>query len=356
MRLFKKNNLVGVDIGSSAIKIVQLKKIKKKGQNQFALVNLAYSKLPSDIIREEEITKPELVAEIIRNLFQENKIEAKNVATSISGRSVIVKKIRLPKMIEEELEDSIQWEAEQFIPFDINDVSLDFQILSNNDNEEDEMDVLLVAVKKDSISNIVNILELGGLKPVVVDIDAFALENMFEINYSPDPDNCTALIDLGAETMCLNIVKGTISNFTRDTSIGINQLNRTIQRELVLDFDQSEALLKGIGFEGKSKNDILQYRTGFFEELLAEIQRSFDYFSATAEDININKICLSGGGSIMEGLPEFLKERLGSDVETLNPFQNIYVDDKKFDLDYISHISPMMNIGVGLALRRVGDR
>jgi len=354
--LFENKDLIGVDIGASAIKMVQLKKIKKKGFKDYELFKMAYTKLPPEVIKEEEILKPEIVAETIRNIFQENKIEIKNVATSISGKSVIVKKIRLPKMIEEDLEDSIQWEAEQFIPFDINDVSIDFQIISDMNSPDNEMDVLLVAVKKERISDIVSIMELAGLKTAVIDIDVFALENMFEINYSIDPESYFALIDLGAETMCLNILKGNVSSFTRDTSIGINQFNRTIQRELLLDYDQTEALIHGVDIEGKKKEDILPFRDGFLEELLAEIQRSFDYFKATTDNTDINKIYLSGGGAKMDGLLEFLKERFYKDVEILNPFENIFVDSKKFDTDFLSSVDTMLNISVGLALRRIGDR
>lgn len=355
MNLFEKKDLVGVDIGASAIKIVQLKRNKKKKTRQYELVNLVYSKLPSDVILEDVIKQPEVVAETLRNAFQEHNINLKKVATSVSGRSVIVKKIRLPKMIEEELEDSIQWEAEQFIPFDIKDVSLDFQIMSDKHSPEDEMDVLLVAVKKERVTDIVNILELSGLQTEIVDIDAFALENMFEINYSPDPESYNALIDIGAETMCLNILKGTASSFTRDTSIGINQFNRTIQRELSVDFDQAEALIKGLDLRDKTMDDIIPYRDVFWEELLAEIQRSLDYFKATGESDRIDKIFLSGGGALMFGLSDFLTKRLNIPVDKIYPFENITVDTKNFEQDYISSIAPMMNISVGLALRRIND-
>lgn len=356
MKLFEKKDLIGLDIGSSAIKAVQLKKIKKKDGKTYELVNLAFVKLPPKLITEDEILKPDLVAETIKRAFDENKIDVKNVATSISGRSVIVKKIKLPKMMEEELEESIQWEAEQFIPFDINDVALDFQIISNKEAPEDEMDVLLVAVKKDHIYDIVNIIELSDLTPAVVDIDAFALENMFEINYTQEPDSFDALIDIGAEITCLNILKGGASVFTRDTSIGINQFHRTVQKEMHLDYDQSEALLKGVEVQGQSKEDIVPLRSGFLAELVTEIQRSFDYFWATAENSPISKIYLSGGGAMMQGLPEFLNERLGIPVEIIEPFKNILINPKRFDPDYISSIAPMMDIAVGLGLRRVGDR
>ncbi|MGA1863733.1 MAG: type IV pilus assembly protein PilM [bacterium] len=356
MKLFEKKDLVGLDIGASAVKVVQLKKIKKKQGKMYELINLAYRKLPPETIKEDEFTKPEIVAETIKKTFADNKIETKNVAVSISGRSVIVKRIKLPKMLPEELEESIQWEAEQFIPFDINDVTLDFQIMPSDDPLNDNMDVLLVAVKKDRITDIVNIIELSELVPVVVDIDSFALENQYEINYTPDPEKYEALIDIGAETMCINVLKQGASVFTRDASIGINQLHRTMQREMFLNFSQSETLLNGIEVEGRTKDEIIPYRDNFYEELLAEIQRSFDYFRATAEDGVVSGIFLSGGGSLLENFSDFLNERMGLPVQQMDPFKNIFINLKKFDREYISSVSPMMAVGIGLALRRVGDR
>ena len=356
MKLFEKKDLVGLDIGASAVKVVQLRKIKKKQGKIYELINLALKKLPPETIKEDEFTKPEIVAEAIKKTFADNKIETKNVAVSISGRSVIVKRIKLPKMLPEELEESIQWEAEQFIPFDINDVTLDFQIMPSDDPLNDNMDVLLVAVKKDRITDIINIIELSELTPSVVDIDSFALENQYEINYVPNPERYEALVDIGAETMCINVLKQGSSVFTRDASIGINQLHRTMQREMFLNFSQSEALLNGIEVEGRTKDEIIPYRDGFYEELLTEIQRSFDYFRATAEEGVVSGIFMSGGGSMLENFPEFLNERMGIPVQQMDPFRNIFINHKKFDLEYISSISPMMAVGIGLALRRVGDR
>jgi len=356
IKWFEKKDLIGLDIGASAVKVVQLKKIKKRQGKTYELMNLALSKLPPEVIKEDEFTKPDIVADTIRRTFADNKIEIKNVAVSISGRSVIVKRIKLPKMAAEELEESIQWEAEQFIPFDINDVTLDFQIMPSEDVSADNMDVLLVAVKKDRITDIVNIIELAELIPSIVDIDSFALENQFEINYTPSPEDYEALVDIGAETMCLNVLKHGSSVFTRDASIGINQLHRTMQREMFLDFSQSEALLNGIEVEGRTKDEIIPYRDGFYEELLAEIQRSFDYFRATAEEGMVSSIFLSGGGSRLENFPEFLNERLGVPVQIMDPFKNIFVNYKRFDQEYISSIAPMMAVGIGLALRRIGDR
>ncbi|MGA1843841.1 MAG: type IV pilus biogenesis protein PilM [bacterium] len=354
MNPFEKKDLVGLDIGASAIKVVELKRLKK-GKN-YELVNLALTKLPPEVIKEDEITKPEIVAENIKKTFRDNKIENKNVAVSISGRSVIVKRIKLPKMSEEELEESIQWEAEQFIPFDINDVSLDFQIMSGLDAASENMDVLLVAVKKDRITDIVNIIELSELVPAVVDIDSFALENQYEINYTPEPEKYEALVDIGAETMCINVIKDGASVFTRDASIGINQFHRTIQREMFLDFAQSEALMNGVEVEGRTKDEIIPYRDGFYEELLAEVQRSFDYFRATAEEGMVSGIYLSGGGSLLENFTDFLTERLGISVQQIDPFRNVQINLKKFDREYITSIAPLMAVGIGLALRRIGDR
>jgi type IV pilus assembly protein PilM len=355
--LFKKKDVIAVDIGTSSIKLVELSKKRKAPHDKlYQLKNLALTPLPPDTIVEDEIRRPEILVNTLVELFTGNKIENKNIITSLSGRSVIVKKIRLPRMEEDELADSIQWEAEQFIPFDINDVDLDFQIINYTDTEPPEMDVLLVAVKKERILQIMDIIREANLIPAIMDVDVFTIENQHELNYDSDEENCVVLMDIGAETMNINIIKRGYSVFTRDASFGGNQYTKLIQHELELDFQSAEALKLGEEVEGISPQLITPLQKSFFEDLIAEIQKSFDYFRTTNEEGNISKIYLSGGSAKLNGITSFLGEQLELDVEITNPFKKIYIDENMFNLDYINYISPMMSVGVGLALRRVNDR
>src|ERR1700694_2321132 len=234
----KQKALVGLDIGSSSIKAVELKSTKQG----YELVSFGLEALAQDTVVDGAIMDAPLVAGAISSLFETQKVHTKSVATAVSGHSVIVKRVTLPAMTEEERSDRIQSEASQHIPFDISDVNLDYQLLESIDSQ---MDVLLVAVKKDKILNHTNVLAQAGKTPTVVDIDAFALQNCYEANYDPTPGQTVALLNVGASVMNINIVRGGIPLFTRDVSVGGNQYTDALQKELDLSFDDAERLKKG---------------------------------------------------------------------------------------------------------------
>src|SRR5450755_2155004 len=234
----KNKQLVGLDIGSSSIKAVELKSTK----HGYELVSFGLEPLAQDTVVDGAIMDAPLVAGAITNIFETQKVKTKNVATAVSGHSVIVKRVTLPMMSEDELYDRIQSEASQHIPFDIADVNLDHQLLESLDSQ---MDVLLVAVKKDKILNHTNVLAQAGKNSVIVDIDAFALQNCFEVNYDPDPGQTVALLNVGASVMNINIVRGGIPLFTRDVSVGGNQFTDALQKELDLSYEDAERLKKG---------------------------------------------------------------------------------------------------------------
>src|SRR5438876_4513078 len=320
-------SIVGLDIGSSSIKAVELK--KSKGEIQVAA--LGVEPLGSDIVVDSMIVDSGSVSSAIAKLFNEQKISSKNVATSVSGHSVIVKKIPMQTMSDAELSDTIQTEAAQHIPFDITDVNIDYQILTE-DTGEPQMDVLLVAVKKDKILNYTNVLSLAGKAPAVVDIDAFALQNCYEYNYEPAPGTTVALLNLGASVMNINIVKGTTPLFSRDVSVGGNQYTDSLQKELDLGFDDAEALKLGqrVGTVSEdAKLPILQQVT---EIIVLEIQKTFDFFRATAAGEHIERIYLAGGSSKVPGLVEALRQEFSLPLEILNPFQRITVDGSDAEL------------------------
>ena len=337
--------VVGLDIGSSMIKAVEL----KRARGEIQVAHLGMEPLASDIVVDSMIVDSGSVSSAISKLFNENQIKGKSVATSVSGHSVIVKRIPMQSMGDADLAESIHAEASQHIPFDIGDVNIDYQVLTEEGGPT--MDVLLVAVKKDKILNYTNVLSLAGKSAAVVDIDAFALQNCYEYNYQPAPTATVALLNLGASVMNINIVKGNSPLFTRDVSVGGNQYTDGLQKELDLSFDDAEALKLGrkVGTVSEdSKLPILQQVT---EIIVLEIQKTFDFFRATTSGENIQKICVAGGTARVPGLLDLLKEEFALPVEELNPFRKVVINPGRHNEDEIRKIAPRLAIAVGLALR-----
>lgn len=340
----KQKPLVGLDIGSSSIKAVELKSSKQG----YELVSFGLEPLAQDTVVDGAIMDAPLVAAGIASIFERQKIKTKAVATSVSGHSVIVKRVTLPLMTEEELYDRIQTEAAQHIPFDIADVNLSYQLLESVDTQ---MDVLLVAVKKDKILNHANVLAQAGKTPTVVDIDAFALQNCFEVNYDPDPGQTVALLNVGASVMNINIVRGGIPLFTRDVSVGGNQYTDALQKELDLSFEDAERLKKGETIAGVAEEQRGTILRSVSDILILEIQKTFDFFRATASGENIQRIYLAGGTARVSGLVDLLREEFAMPVEELYPFRKIVINPGRHSEEQIRELAPRLAIAAGLALR-----
>jgi len=350
----KKKGLVGVDIGSSAIKVVELRP-GGKGGNEYQLANLGLEPLPPEAIVDGAIMDSGAVIDAIQRLFTAQKIKTNEVATSVSGNAVIVKKISLPQMTTEELAESIHWEAEQYIPFDIQDVSLDYEVVEGG-GSGGNMDVLLVAVKKDKIGDYTSAISQAGKNAQIVDVDVFALQNCYEVNYGIDAGRVVALLNVGASIMNINIIKGATSIFNRDIAVGGNQYTDAIQKDLNLSFDQAEAVKKGQRVEGANPDSLGPILQAVSENIALEIQKTFDFFKATSSEDRIDRIFLSGGTAKVKGLQELLAERFDAGVELLNPFNSVTYNPRDFDPDFIADIGPSAAIAVGLAARKVGDR
>ena len=355
MALFgKKKGLVGVDIGSSAVKAVELK-AGGKGGAEYQLLNIGLESLPPEAIVDGAIMDSGAVIDAIQRLFSSQKIKTTDVATGVSGNAVIVKKISLPQMSPEELQESIHWEAEQYIPFDIQDVSIDYELIEGS-GSGGNMDVLLVAVKKDKISDYTSALAQAGKTPRVVDVDVFALQNCYEINYGVDPGRVTALLNVGASIMNINIIKGSTSIFNRDIAVGGNQYTDAIQKDLNLSFDQAESLKRGAHVDGAAPENLQPILQAVSENIALEIQKTFDFFKATSSEDRIDRIFLSGGTSKIQGLRDLLADRFEAGVELMNPFNNVTYNPRDFDPDFLAELGPSAAIAVGLAVRKVGDR
>jgi len=351
----KVKAVIGLDIGSSAVKAVELK-VSGKG---FKVVAFGSEPVPPDSIVDGAIIDGTAVADAIRRLFENNKaFKTKDVAASLSGNAVIVKKINLPVMTEAELAESIYWEAEQYIPFDIQDVSLDYQILDPGTGPDSKgtMDVLLVAAKKEKIADYTGVIAQAGRVPVVVDVDAFALQNAYEVNYGLDPQAVVVLLNAGASAININILSGEQSLFTRDISIGGNAYTEAVQKELNLPFESAEQLKKGQPIDGVAFEEVTPALHAMTENVLLEIQKTFDFFKATASSDRIDKIVLSGGASRVDGFAKALEDRFGAPVEAFDPFKKIAFDPTKLGVLEPETLVPTAAVAVGLALRKAGDR
>ena len=350
----KSKAAIGLDIGSSAVKAVELKAVGKG----FRVAAFASEPIPPDSIVDGAIIDGAAVAEAIRRVFANKNFKTKEVAASLSGNAVIVKKISLPVMTVAELAESIYWEAEQYIPFDIQDVNLDYQILDpgTGPNSKGTMDVLLVAAKKEKIADYTGVIAQAGRVPVVVDVDAFALQNAYEINYGHDAKAVVVLLNAGASAININILSGDQSVFTRDISVGGNAYTEAVQKELNLSFESAEQLKKGDPVDGLSFAEVQPVLHAMTENVLLEIQKTFDFFKASASSDRIDRVLLSGGASRVHGFIKALEDRFGTAVEPFDPFKKVSFDATKLGVSDPDSVVPMAAVAVGLALRRAGDR
>ena len=353
---FGSQSMVGLDIGSSTVKAVEL---SSKGKGKvFELTHVGVARLAPEAIVQGAFLNSSAIVDAIREAVDSAKIKSKNVAAAVCGHSVIVKKVSLPAMTREELDEQIRWEAEQYIPFDVNEVNLDFQILETSDGEG-QMDVLLVAAKKDLIDDYVQVISEAGLTPAVIDVAAFAVENAFEANYEVRPDEVVALVNIGAQVVNINILMDGTPVFTRDITTAGNHYTEEIQKTLSISFEEAERIKLG----GKNSEDsqevvpqeVEKAMQSVTETVIGEISRSLDFFSATSADSRIARVMLSGGSASVAGLKAAFHERTGLDVEIFNPLARM-VPSSNFDPDYLDELAPSLGVSVGLALRQVTAR
>lgn len=365
MSIPKKNHLIGLDIGSHAVKLVEIDQSKK----EMRLKNFGIIWLPRESVVEGYIKDKEAVSTAIKQLVRNMKARNKNVAISISGFSVIIKKIMIGSKDESELEATIHEEAEQYIPFDINEVNMDFDILgaegaeeaseeAEKSEESDRMEVMLVAAKKDIIDDYVGLLGLSGLNPTVLDVDAFALQNAFEASTDKaDTTSCIALVNVGAEELGINAIKNGISMFTRDSSYGGAQITEAIMSEFNVDFEEAEKIkLGGAEIDTQKKAALDEIFKSVISDWVREITRALDFLSSAFPEDAIEKIVIAGGACRTPGFKEHLESETGIPVGILNPFAGMSIEEKYFDGKYLEYMAPQAAVAVGLALRSIGDK
>jgi len=347
----KPKNVVGLDIGSSAIKLVEL---KEKVGGTYQLLKMGVERLSPEAIVDGSIMDSSMVVETISRLNSEKGVKNSNYATSLSGHSVIIKKISLPAMSADELAESIQWEAEQYIPFDINDVNLDYVPLTTP-GTGDNIDVILVAVKKEKINDYTSVISQTGKVPVLVDVDAFALQNCYEMNHDVSENRVLALVNIGASVTNVNVLSGTNSLFWRDITFGGNQYTDAIQRELSLSFEQAEELKRGKTVGDHTIQQVIPILNSVSEDFAGELRKTLDFFTATSGAERVDEIVLAGGGSGVLNLDATLRDKFSIPVSIMDPFRNVSVDEGEFNPEELAEIGPSMAIAVGLALRKLGD-
>jgi type IV pilus assembly protein PilM len=363
MAVPKKNQLLGLDIGSHSVKLAEIDQTKK-GR---VLRNFGIIGLPPEAIVEGAIKEMEIVSSAVRTLIKNLRIRNRNVATSISGYSVIVKKITVAKRGESELEGAIHEEAEQYIPFDINDVNLDYDLLSSGSEAkeegeaggekggQDQMDVMLVAAKKDIVEDYMSLLQMAGLNPEVLDVDAFALQNAFEVS-AENPTGCFALVNVGAEELGINAIWKGVSMFTRDSSFGGFQITEAIMSQMKVSYEEAEKIkLGGVKIE-KERGLLEEIFTSVVSGWVQEIKRALDFLATTYPDATIEKIMVSGGSCRIPGFQKYLELETEIPVAELNPFAGLVMNERMFDPKYLSYMAPQAAVAVGLALRSIGDK
>lgn len=363
---FKSRNLIGLDIGNFMIKAVQM---KRKGDS-LRITSMAIAQVPDEVQEEADpYIKNDLLANTIKHLLKENDIKGSRVVTAIAGDVVIVRYVKLPYMSEDELKNVISYEAEQYIPLAIDQVVLDFEVLGELEEDgQRKIEVLLVAAKEEIIELHVALIKQAGLIPAVIDVNSFALQNAHEFNYGLAEGETIALIDIGAKLTTINILESGITHLTRDVAVAGNNFTREIQREFDLSFAEAEKLKKEEGVVLVESEDIMQMEipkkddksnrigeaiTPVLNKLIAEIQRSFDYYESSIRKSAVTKIILSGGTAKLKNLDKYLAEKLAVTVELNDPFKKVMVSDKEFDVDYIAENAQLFNISVGLALRQM---
>jgi len=361
MKLFsrKKDTIMGIDISASGIKLVEL----SHGKSGYELKALANVPLPRDAIVENTVIDSIAVSQALLDAIEKAEVDTKHVAIAVSGNAVIIKVIQVPVATEFELESQIEFEADQHVPFDIEDVYLDFQILGETEEDPEHMDVVLVACKREIIDDYQLVLSEAGLTTSIVDCSVFALENAVEetgvfvqdsteldveeaIEGESDGDAAYALVNIGANIININIMREGRMAFVRDQFYGGQNLTEAIQKSHALSFSAAEEMKKN-NIDDVEPNVLEE----FFANLSSEIGRSLDFYGANNAEYPVQKLLLSGGCALIKDIDIELDQRLGIETKILNPFDGIKVSEKQFDIDYLNKIGPMMLVPVGLAMR-----
>jgi len=349
-----ERRLAALDIGSSSIKLAEIQDTSKG----YILSRFSQMPLARGVIIEGTVVEPKVLAATIKELYKQSGCRQKKIVTSLSGHAAIVKKVTFDRMDESELQDLIEDEAAKYLPFDdLTMVNYDCQILGDNPYNPNQMDVLIVVAQKEIIEGYTEAIEESGLLPVIMDVDTFALETMYEENYAFDQDEVAVLINIGASITSLNAVKGGASIFTRDVTLGGNFITEAIAKNLNVSFEDAEEVkISGFGDDEQARSISRDGMIAYADVICSEIERSVDYFRSTFGGETISQVLLSGGGALIPGIAADLSRRLDLEVEMINPFKRITCHKHILDKEAEDRLGPIAAVGVGLALRKIGDK
>ncbi len=345
----KKQSLVGLDIGSHTIKAVEL-----EGQpgKSYRLTNWGISAPLAEAIVDGEIMDRQMVTDAVSNLLESRGIKSRNVVAAVSWRAVIVKKITMNKLSAEDAQQAVYWEAEQHVPYDINDVSLDFEILGPAPTDPKQMQVLLVAAKKDMVMSFSDLIREAGLTPLIVDVDSFAAQNALANNYDFSPEEVVAILNIGSEMTNINITQAGVPYFTKDLQVGGNSFIEAAQRKFNLSQSEAAAAVRG----ESGQHDMTPVIEQSCEGLATALERAQAYLRTAGEAGAITRVMLCGGAALTPGLAEFLNKRFSIPTEIANPLSRIQYDPSLFAGQDVMKVAPLLTVGIGLALRRLGDK
>ncbi len=344
MALFGRNRTsIGLDIGSGFVKVVEV----DHSGDQPEVTRVVMRALLPDAIVEGEIMDYGLISDTVRGLFQELNLKNADVVTAVGGHDVIIKKIQMDRMKETEAREVIRWEAEQHVPFDIKSVELDFQVL-NPHGEGLQMDVLLVAAKRELVDNKVGLLQDAGVNPVIIDVDAFALHNAFEHNYPDAMEGIIALVNVGHETTNVNILEDGVPILTRDIPFGSRRIREDLQRERGLTAEQAEDVVQA----RETVDDLVRFVESSADEVAVGIERASAFLMTRDDGEALGKIFLSGGGARIPGMGDALARRMNVETHLVNPFERVPVRPDASGEISIDEAAPMLLLPLGLALRR----
>lgn len=355
LSFMKAKKIVGLDIGSFAIKVIELKPKKKGKEIVFELLSLGYEPVPYQSIVEGSIMDSTAVADAIQHIFAESKSKSNHISFGVSGSSVIVKRIEVQRLSPNEMHEHILWEARPHIPFTPEEVNIDYEILEASDVPPDRVAVILAATKKEKLNDYLNVISIAKKTPVIVDLDSFAILNSVMVNYEIYQNRCIAIINIGSSITNVVIAKNGNPVFVRDIAFGGNQFTDLIQKELNLKYEKAEAVKKGRQIEGVSPAAVKPVISLVFSELKSEIKKTFEFYRSNTSEGRIDNVLLSGGTANLESIIDYFSQEFDIPAEIVNPFNNIEINEKKFDLDFIKDMAPVFNVAMGLALRAVGD-
>jgi|WetSurMetagenome_2_1015567.scaffolds.fasta_scaffold00686_14 type IV pilus assembly protein PilM len=346
-----KRGVIGLDIGSRYLKLAQL----NAGRDGYELTLFSMMPLEKDVISDSLVINKSKLVSSLKALISQAGLKKADVSIGLSGHSsVVTKVIKVPQITEEELSLNIKYEAEQYIPFDIKDVNIDFEIIGPDRDEDGMMDVMLVAAKKTVMDDYVDAVQQAGLTPVVVDIDCFALGNVYELNYGVSDHGTVALVNIGACKTNVCIIRNGQTVFTRDTAVGSNAHTDAIERSLAVTKEAAEQIKLGDRPEGVTTEAVVEIMDKTSDEIYAEIYRTFEYYRSFSGEEDINSIVLSGGAVLIDGFAKLMEERLGISVEVADVLRKLEAPGKTGES--VRNIAPLAAVAVGLAMRSAGDR